>query len=108
MKTIEAKATAIADKISDKVNLDPLTLAAIIGFLVEIVNMFQQCKATPKETVAEITSPTLFTRLRLRRLINAKKSMSKELKEGLHPAVLEVMADVTEKEVTAMFSEAKK
>lgn len=69
MKVFEDKAKEInGDMNGDAAAIDPVTIAMIIKLIVEVIQMYRNCKKPQEEALTSMQSPNFINRWRFRRL----------------------------------------
>lgn len=98
------------------VALDPLTLLAIGGFLINVIELFMSCRKSEDDGLYRMQNPGMMDRWAMRRLIKKRiKSMPKvygasgsqlDLRMDMERAIREMAAGLTVNDVKQMYKEA--
>lgn len=112
MSLLEDKAMQIAgeakgDKMVE-VAIDPVTIMAIISLIVEVVQMFKNCRKTPAEAKVTMSSPNWLQRWKLRGMVRQelKKQGSTDDPNTVLNSVLNHGNSLSAQEVATLYAEA--
>jgi hypothetical protein len=113
VSTIKTKAQQVAGLIRDRgveaVQLDPLTILALVSVIVSVVQALKACKKTPAEALATAKKPTVPERVTLRNRVHKAVAPHRFLSPYalyVNACLLQAAAASTEGEFAAMFAEA--
>jgi len=116
MGVLEDKANAISadmekSKIEKRVAFDPMMIVTIIGIIVNVIKIYQNCRNTPKEAAASMRSGGILERWRLRKAIRHQindAEMHDHIGPQLFNSTLLVASKLQDEEVEKMYDEVKK
>jgi hypothetical protein len=87
--------------------LDPATIMVFAELILKVMELFKNCKATPKSAAETMKKPGLFARMRLRSVV--KDSMSREEFRDRGTSVINALMasgeDANQDTVTALYNE---
>lgn len=90
---------------SDK-TFDPATIAVIATLIIQIVQMWKDCKKTPDESVVMSKNPTILQKFRLRRMTRQELGNSyNEYGDSVVKAILETGKEATEEDIEGVSNE---
>lgn len=115
MSVIQDKANAIAADMQQNqavrhLAIDPFTIMAVVGVIIDLVKLYIQCKKTPQQTAASMQNPGVIERWRLHRVIRHHVDYPEAhaaLGQPLFNSTLKVASTVTEDEVNGMYTEVQ-
>jgi hypothetical protein len=111
MRTITSKAAAVAQTAQDSFKLpyaaafDPTAIAAVIGTIVEIIKLLQQCHSTPATALRTVQNPGMLNRIKLRRILRTRMT-SQVSAAALSQAVTHIGATTSANDLVNMWREA--
>ena len=112
MKTIEAKAQAVAEHLTENnvpQIISPIMILTIVEIIIELVKLAKSCNQTPKEALGGLKKPGPFERLATRRIVRkrlATLSQWRQYGTQFTDGIFAVGGVCTEDEVSTMFQEA--
>lgn len=112
MSFLEEKATQIAVGSKDdnmvEVAIDPITIMAIIGLIIEVVQMFRNCQKTPEDARVVMSSPNWLQLWKLRGMVRQelKKHGSNANPNEVLKSILDQGKHLSVRDVATLYSEA--
>ncbi len=117
MSVIESKAAEVAthmtseSNIPNKVAFDPMTIMAIIGVIVQLVQQVMACINKPKDAADRARQPRLLDHWRVRRLVRQYNWQHPELAKDpnvVADAIVHTGRKVSDVEMEGMYAEGLK
>jgi len=106
IKIAERVQSHVASK-DEKFGFDPMTILAIVNIILTICRIIYECRKNREAVRSGFKQPNLFYRLMLKRAVR-KNFKSKQDRENVYAACLDVGATLSEKEISELIQEVEK